>query len=547
MQWLYFFDIFSRKPKLKIKGQNRLQSIYVSILGIFVLFGFLIVASILTHNVVIKKTFNIIENSNSKTFSNYTFDTEILLSAVVSDLMGAELKNYSQIVEVKLKYFQFYIDSINYTTITTDIPRVNCTYKKLQGDIFDTYEKLFEVSKTLECFDLKPYNVNIFGEHSPGIPHGFLVFYLNQCTNTTEKNDCLPQKELDKQLKEIKMSVIFPNIDIDNRLSNPFVKFTDGKVFRFSNTLRTRYEFELETVDFLSDEGLIFEDVITHSTYQVGKYETLQYLSLGNRFYPGTFGNINFFGTGRKKTIQRSYIKIHSILPYLVSIYHIALILIKLIVNYFGGDSIDEYLFSSLIKNEDYEKFSEIKREIKYEDLFEKIQKPNEDQEHENLNFIANPNRESMDYNHYEEKIEGGIFNENYSAKKKTNEINFQHSSFQNNNSSSQKHDFSSQKNNSLSQKNNKELEEINGEKFNSKRKNSKKNTLRNNFFPNEEEKIQENQYQKIEENHEKKDSKNQSEVSKQNKKIDNSNDIILGTKKILNLYEIRKNQKEKE
>jgi hypothetical protein len=511
MECLYLFDIFSRKPKLRINGQTRLRSAYVSILGIFVVLGFIIVSTILTYSILIKKTFNIIENRNSKTFSNYTFNNEIPISTFVTDNLGIELKDHNRIINTKLKYFQFYANSIDQTTnlITTDIPEVNCTYKKLEGDIVDKYENIFNFTKTMTCFDLKPYNVNIFGEHSPGIPHGFLVVFLNQCVNNTKVNDCLPQKEIDRRLSEVKLSIIFPNVDIDNNLPNPFVKFTDGKVFRFSNSLKTRYEFELETIDFLSDEGLFFEEIVTHSTYQVGGYEMIQNLALGSAFYPGTFGNINFMGTGKKKIIQRSYLKIHSIIPYLVSIYHISMILFKLIVNYFGGGRLDEFLFFKLFGKDEFNKFTKKTQELKYEDLFNKI--PNEEQGSEILN------QERIDGNENEEKRNDGspVNYENFEAKKKTNEINFLGASFQNE----------------------KEMVDVNSENNKFKKAKSEKRKLKNNFFPNEEQKNQGNC---------RKESKNQSVILKENSIRDNSNDIILGTKKIRNLYR-RRNLQEQE
>ena len=429
MEYVYFFDQFSRKPKLKINGKSRLSNIYISILGIFVILGYLVTGLILSLNVMSKETFYMIENTDSKMFNNFTLDTQIPLSVIVSNMVGVELKDPERIFDLKLKYFQYTPEKENQTAnyFVQDIEDTKCTFKKLAGDTDDKYENLFKIYKQMKCYDLKPYNISIYGEDNGG-PHSTLVFWINQCVNTTESSNCLPQEELDKHLKEIKLTFNYPNKDIDNKLENPFIDYTEGKTFRFSNTLKTRYIFELNSIEFLSDEGLIFESIATHKSYRIDEYKTIQNLALGSQFYPGTFGNINFFGSGKKRVFQRRYLKIHSIFPYLFGFYHLANLLFKLLVNYFGGGSLDALLFSKIIEKEELEKFKEINNPLDYEDLFTKI--PNE-VIIESGNVVENLNAENasddesrkkieMNSNTPNNQIEDGEINPKNKLKKKT-------------------------------------------------------------------------------------------------------------------------------
>jgi hypothetical protein len=375
MSFLYSFDIFSRKPRLKINGNTRLSSKVVAIFGILLLAGFVAIIAYLSSEVLNKKTFNIIENTYSKTFNNITLDYENPISFTLTDIQGNEIINYERIFDMKLKHFDVFTKSTLNSTgniIITNIERSKCTYKKLPGDVIQRYEEIYRAyNKSMHCFDLKPYNISIFGEDSPS-PHGFLLLYINQCRNTTKNSNCLPQADLDRILSEVKVSFIFPNFDTNNELSNPFIKYSDGRILRFSNSLKTRYIFEIENLEFLSDEGLIFEDIVKSEAYHIKETSIFQNLALGNMIYSGTFGNINIYGSGKKKVYQRRFIKFHAILPYIISIYQITILIFKLLVDYFGGGKLEEYLFSNLIEKEEFDKFKVTERLIIYDDLFKK-------------------------------------------------------------------------------------------------------------------------------------------------------------------------------
>ena len=92
MSFLYFFDIFSRKPRLKINGNTRLSSKVVAIFGIFMLAGFIGIIAYLSSVVINKTTFNIIENTYSKTFNNITLDNENPISFYSQILKEMNLK-----------------------------------------------------------------------------------------------------------------------------------------------------------------------------------------------------------------------------------------------------------------------------------------------------------------------------------------------------------------------------------------------------------------------------------------------------------------------
>ena len=393
MNFIYTFDIFSRKPRLKIDGNSRIRNIYISIIGIFLILGYIAVTIYLSSNLMGRENFNIIENTNSKTFNNITLDDDFQIIAILTDMLGVELIDHKRIFDLQLHYFLFFPGSSNQTsnTINTKISNKNCKHKRLPGDEDDTIEKkIRNYNSSIKCYDLNSYNLSILGDDNPLNTQGSLVFYINQCVNITAESNCLPQIEIDRKLREVKLAFLFQNTEINNKQLNPFIKYTKGSVFRFSNSLKTRYTFELDTIEFLSDDGLFFENIKTFRSFQIGDPSIMQNIALGSILYPGTIGNINFYGSGKKRIYQRRYEKFHSIFPYLVSIYQMVYLIFKLLATYLGGGRLDEFIFSKLIEKEEFDKFKAAKREINYDDLFKEIKKDESRIEKEENDFQPN-------------------------------------------------------------------------------------------------------------------------------------------------------------
>jgi hypothetical protein len=408
MKHVYLFDIFSRKPKLKIDGNVRLSSKYVSLFGIGALLAYIAIAIYLSIQILQKSSMFMLENTISRTsFQNFTFDTDIQFKSVLTDALGAPIPDQDRVFDLRLDNFHFIPSNTSSNLKITRINYANCDQNILPGD--DEKLKLnYELyNKFMKCFDLKPFNISIFGDNDPTSPQGSLVFNVNQCVNTTKNNNtCLPQNEIDKRLREVKLSLFYPNIDIDNNLVNPFIKYTNGKVYRLTNTLKTKYFLELDNIEFLSDEGLVFDDILKFNAYQIGEPTIMQNLKLGSSLYPGSFGSVGFYGSGRKKIYRRSYLKFHSIFPYLIGIYQISVLLFKIFASYFGGGRMDEFIFSKIIEKEEFDKFKNANRLILYDDLFKKI--PNE-----------KSNSENIDSNLQEENLIESEVPNSYSSKSK--------------------------------------------------------------------------------------------------------------------------------
>lgn len=422
MKYVYLFDQFTRGPKLKIDGKKRISSIYVSVLGILFFIGYLIASFILLFTVIKKDTFYMIENTNSNYFTNITYDTQIPLMALISDPFGMEFPDYERIFEFKLKFFSNFMDPKGLTPNVNiiDINRTECKYNKLNGDDDNRYSQLLKIYKSTFCFDLKPYNISISGTENAGTS-SLLIFYLNECVNTTASSNCLPKKVIDKKLGDIKLSFIFPNRDIDNEFRYPFIDYTDSSVFKFSNSIKSRYKLELDTIEFISDDGLFFEDKVKYTSYKAKSSSLFQNIKIGSKFHPKTIGNINIAGSGKKKIFQRRYLKIHYSIPYLVAIYHSINIFFKLIVGILGKGGLDKFFLSKVIEKEEYEKIKKTEKILKYEDIF-KPKPLNENMLEKEIEF-QNQNNQSEEQYHNSKDLSNSSQKEDKNSENESRQI----------------------------------------------------------------------------------------------------------------------------
>jgi hypothetical protein len=230
-----------------------------------------------------------------------------------------------------------------------------------------------------------------------------------------QKKNCLPKEEIINRLGSVRLTVNFGNKKIDKELYDPFIDFTDGKILKFSSTLKTEYTFEMDALEFLSDEGLLFEKIVKHESSNIEKISMFQSLTIGTEFYPGTFGKLVFYGSGRKNIIQRKYDKIQSILTYLYAIYYISFWLFKLLSQIIFKGNFEEYLIYKALKFDQFLTLKNTNKKIDYKDLFPKksnhIDISDKELKKEINNHIDNENRNNL--NNIEDLNDCADINEN--------------------------------------------------------------------------------------------------------------------------------------
>jgi hypothetical protein len=408
---------------MKINGEPKVKNIYVAVLGLFVLIGIIIISIILSFDIFDKNTINVIQNTVSNKFTNITLDTSNQISMFLTNNLGEELEDSDRIFQIEARYFT-YFPSNNATSTTRNlkfmtINSTKCEYKRLDGDKEDIFRIAFIKMKSLKCFDLKSYNLHLFGNENPGLPLSNLQFYLNKCTNTTTKTDCLPQKEIDRKLSGVRMSFIFPNKEIDNLSTNPIINFTDGKTFRFASSIKTKYFLELDEINLSLDEGLFFKSIKNEKSYIIENISNFQDLSIGGQLFPTNFGIVSFKCSGKKKFYKRTYQKIESLFPLYYTIYYFSVLFFKILVKFLLKGNLEEFLFYKIFDIETFSKIKKLNNKLKYENLFTKNSSLNNDIfdinkiNNNNIN-ILNRNINNNNNNQYNIEENNNNYNNNH-------------------------------------------------------------------------------------------------------------------------------------
>lgn len=180
MDTLLFFDLFSQKPTLKINGKPKLKNKYVAILGIFVLIGVIILSIILSLDILSKNSLTVMQNISSNKFVNITLDSSLPIAIIITNNIGREIPDADRVYEINSIYTSYKPE--NFTHPNTNfrshyINNTECKYKRLEGGKDDKFENLYKISKSMKCFDLKPYNVSIYRNENPGLPQAYLQFF----------------------------------------------------------------------------------------------------------------------------------------------------------------------------------------------------------------------------------------------------------------------------------------------------------------------------------------------------------------------------------
>jgi hypothetical protein len=406
---------------MKIDGELKIKNMYVAILGLLVMIGVLICIIILTLDIFNKRTMNIIQNTVSNKLNNITLDTSNPISIIVTNNLGMEYNEADRIYDIQARYVTYIPSNIQNPMENLKIKEINstkCQYKKLEGDQELLYGNVFKMFNSIKCFDLKPYNMHIFGDENPGLPQGILQFFLNKCTNTTTKNNCLPQNEIDKKLSSVKMSFIFPNKDIDNLLTNPIINFTDGIILRFASSIDTKYFLEFDELNFSLDEGLFFESMNYKKSYKIEKMSVFQDNNVGGDLFPGSFGLVVLKCSGKQINYKRTYKKFESLFPLFYTIYYFTVLFFKILVKFLLKGNLEELLFYKIFDNDTFSKIKNLNNKLRYEDLFFKntinnssifmMRKKKNNNKNENENDNNNNNN---DYDNYNDNNKDNSFN----------------------------------------------------------------------------------------------------------------------------------------
>ena len=406
MKHLTILDRFSKQPNLLINGHRRNFNRCGILFGVILYIGILLGILIATLIILEKKKLNMLYNIESQ-YNNFIEFNDVQFSLIVTNNNGLEMENNHRLYDLKCNFFDYKIQN--------NTPKL--TVKPI--NLKECRDSSFKNSR--HCLNFKENNITIYGNDRNSIKSfSFVNFYVNKCMNTTTKKDCLPNEIIEKELSSIKVSMNIGDYDVNTLNQNdPFLAVKRTYVIDLSASIHSKHFFEINNIEFFSDDGIMFENIKKYSGYRVASENQSVKLDLGNSFFPTTFGAISLRGSGYKEIYYRSYQKITDLIPHIISFYQIYLIVAKVIIIFFTSGSLEESFFSLIFNLKELEEFKVTNEKISYKDILRKeyLLRNTEKKANSNKNLrseeVLNINNKNY-YNNYDNNdLNNNINNDN--------------------------------------------------------------------------------------------------------------------------------------
>jgi hypothetical protein len=335
--------------------------------------GLLLSIIIATLLILQKKKINMLYNIESQHFNLIEFN-DVQFSLIVTNNNGYEIKNYDRLYDLKCNYMDYKIQNNTPKLTVKQINLTECKDNSNKTGAYNDSKTIGAFKNSSRCLNLKENNITIYGNDKNSIESFSIInFYLNKCLNTTTKKDCLPNEIIEKELSSIKLSMSIGDYEVNTLNQNdPFLAVKTGYLMDFSASIHSKHFFEINNIEFFSDDGIIFEDIKKYSSYRIYSEKQSVKLGLGNLFFPTTFGNISLRGSGYKEIYNRSYQKLPDLIPQIISFYQVYIIIMKAIIIFFTSGSLEESFFSLIFNLKELEEFKNTKEKISYKDILRK-------------------------------------------------------------------------------------------------------------------------------------------------------------------------------
>ena len=222
------------------------------------------------------------------------------------------------------------------------ISKIN--YKRCTKDRFKGYESLIEKISNLEeyfCFDFGENKFNLTGPYGSSGYHQFFSIRIRGCYEEVEGTECLSPSEVEKMTNDIFIDFRVLNTNIIHENINPVDEEILGHRIPISSTIFKRIFYKIQSVDYTTDFGYIFESQDMIHINQFTDYTVDSdfkfYNDISNPGYYKVFSIINVINTQTKMFYKRTYMKAQTLLANIGGIIKgitvIAHILINLISN----------------------------------------------------------------------------------------------------------------------------------------------------------------------------------------------------------------------
>lgn len=326
-----FLDILSIEPKTLVFKEARYKTkigLSFSLLSVVVT---IILSCYFISQLLSKSAINILTNEVT-TRSPVLNMTQVPFALSLYNTNGFPIMSES-IAKISLSQVTIISKIGNNGQVQSEIKPLSL--EKCNFDVhFKGYEDLFNNTKNgtdyLYCIkDGKEnlYSSSIFGDVTNNLT--YIGITVTDCVNSTlNNNTCLPQEKIDLILSYVEIILITVNYQINHTdLSNPLSPYLYTELFQMSNKMMKTYYSYYQTIDYFSDNGLVFED--NHYFHSFKHDITTVNVDTAEL---KVIGSILLTLNGNKQIIYRSFIKLQDVLANISGMGKLVFIIASVIV-----------------------------------------------------------------------------------------------------------------------------------------------------------------------------------------------------------------------
>ena len=315
MDYIKNFDFFSTKAKFTFnkKGETRMKTVIGGIISLISISCSIAFSLYFFVSFITKTNKSLISSTNHSDRINITDSNNLPFLFRFSDVENRPYSNPEQIYKIQLKFW--YGGSDNNSEITQQYTN-NINVEKCDiNKHFGIYKSVFEHYTDLDtfyCVVPRLQNQSIYGIYGNTEPFGFYHVYFYMCVNKEKDDNCIEMNDIRHVLSNTYLDMRSVNYMIDSQnvkdVKIPIVKVDRHMV---SMTVYKRIWIYLSSVEYITDDGLVFSKKSNNTFHQVDSYRyDVDMRKIEDATIPYTFLTVTILSNGQIKIYNRSFVKI---------------------------------------------------------------------------------------------------------------------------------------------------------------------------------------------------------------------------------------------
>ncbi len=301
-------DVIGPLPTLRVQSKTRYKTALGGILSILAILSVLGLSGYFITDTINRDTMNVIftDRKNQNPTFNF-FDTFVMFDMV--DYLNRPHPNILSIVTPRIILRTW--APAEQKMYEKSLP-LNSNCEKAYGNIWPQFAGLNTVPYQQLCFDHTKTDIPDFELTPLGIPSGFNYTSLQiwKCDNKTSDIPCASDEEIEAFLSFSYMGLRTINYAIENdNVTDVNQPYTETMVFEFSSDLYRRYDIQFNKIEYTTDTGYVFEELVTKKFAITGEKKTIVSI---NPPLPGVVGEFFFYMSNARRDYKRSYMTCQS-------------------------------------------------------------------------------------------------------------------------------------------------------------------------------------------------------------------------------------------